>query len=300
MIEANRMVGVTLAEHNTLRVQSQLGVVVRELRRNRGAVIGFVLIVFLVLVAIFAPLIAPYDPIAVNPDDSLAGVSARHLMGADTYGRDVFSRVLYGARISLVIGLLSVGIGAAIGVPVGLIAGWWGGWLRALIMRCTDAMLALPGILLALTIIAVLGPGLVNAMIAVGIASVPTYVRLVWGGVLSAKEQVYVDSARVTGCSATRIMFRHVLPNVVAPTIVVASLGIGTAILSAAGLSFLGLGAQPPTPEWGATVADGRSVLDIAWWVSTFPSLAIMVTVLAINLLGDGLRDALDPRFRGR
>ena len=145
-------------ERDTLRVQSQLGVVVRELRRNRGAVIGLVLIVFLVLVAIFAPLIAPYDPIAVNPDDSLAGVSARHLIGSDTYGRDVFSRVLYGARISLVIGLLSVGIGAAIGVPVGLIAGWWGGWLRALIMRCTDAMLALPGILLALTIIAVLDP----------------------------------------------------------------------------------------------------------------------------------------------
>ena len=167
-------------------------------------------------------------------------------------------------------------------------------------MRITDAMLALPGILLAITIVAALGPGLNNAMIAVGISAVPTYTRLVRGCVLSAKENVYVDAARVIGCSPARIIIRHILPNVAAPIIVMSTLGMGTAILSAASLSFLGLGAQPPTPEWGTIVSEGRDLLEIAWWISTFPSLAIMITVLSVNLMGDGLRDALDPRLRGR
>jgi len=262
--------------------------------------VGLVILLLLVAMAVLAPLLTPYDPIAVVPSDRFIPPTLDHPMGTDKYGRDILSRVVFGARISLVIGFISVGIGAAVGVPLGLVAGWAGGWVNTLIMRCADAMLALPGILLALSIVAALGPSLRNAMIAVGVGTVPTYIRLVQGGVLSAREEVYVGAAKIGGASSARIMFRHVLPNVAAPVIVVSTLGMGTAILSAAGLSFLGLGAQPPTPEWGATVADGRNVLATAWWVSTFPSLAIMVTVLAINLLGDGLRDALDPRLRQR
>lgn len=280
--------------------QNRASLVLRELRRNRGATVGGIALGLLVLLALAAPVIVPRNPIQVVPDDSLEPPSAQHLLGADRYGRDVLSRLIFGTRISLAIGVLSVGIGAAIGVPIGLIAGWMGGAIDTVISRVTDAMLAMPGILLALSIITVLGAGLNNAMIAVGIASVPTYIRLVRGLVLSAKENVYLEAARVMGCSTTRVMFRHVLPNVGASIIVLSSLGMGTAILSAASLSFLGLGAQPPTAEWGAAVSEGRDVLDTAWWVSTFPSLAIMIAVLSINLLGDGLRDALDPRLRGR
>jgi peptide/nickel transport system permease protein len=274
--------------------------VVRNLRRNNGAVAGGVILMLLIVVAIFAPLLAPYDPIEVVPRDSVQPPSRTHWLGADIYGRDILSRILYGARISLTIGLISVGIAATLGVPVGLLAGWYGGWTDTGVMRVTDAMLAFPGLLLALSIIAVLGPGLNNAMIAVGIAAIPTYVRLVRGSVLSARSHVYVDAARVVGCPTRRITFRHILPNVFAPVLVLSSLGVATAILASAGLSFLGLGAQPPTPEWGAMVNEGRDRLASAWWISTFPSLAIMVAVLAINLLGDGLRDALDPRLRRR
>jgi peptide/nickel transport system permease protein len=283
-----------------VRARGQVAMVLRELRRNRGAVVGLVVLLLLVLMAIFAPVAAPYDPVEVEARARFISPSTEHWMGTDKYGRDILSRVVYGARISLVIGFISVGIGIVSGVPLGLVAGWVGGWVNTLIMRLTDAMLALPGLLLALSIVAALGPSLTNAMIAVGVGTVPTYVRLVQSGVLSAREHVYVGAAKVSGCSPARIMFRHILPNVAAPVIVVSTLGMGSAILSASGLSFLGLGAQPPTPEWGATVADGRSFLVSAWWVSTFPSLAIMVTVLAINLCGDGLRDALDPRLRRR
>jgi peptide/nickel transport system permease protein len=282
------------------RPQSPLSIAIYQLRRNRGAIIGAVALSLLVLMAIFAPLIAPYDPIEIRGLDSLKPPSREHWMGTDLYGRDILSRVIFGARISLTIGLISVGIAMSVGVPTGLIAGWYRGWLGGAIMRVVDAMLAMPGMLLALSIIAVLGPGLTNAMIAVGIGAIPTYVRLVHGSVLSARENLYVDAARVVGCGTGRIMFRHILPNVVAPVIVLATLGIATAILSAASLSFLGLGAQPPTPDWGTTVSEGRNYLSSAPWICTFPSLVIMVAVLSINLLGDGLRDALDPRFRGR
>jgi peptide/nickel transport system permease protein len=282
------------------RARGQVGMVVRELRRNRGAMVGLVVLLLLVLMALFAPRIAPYDPIEVEARLRFIEPSRDHWMGTDKYGRDILSRVIHGARISLVVGFISVGIGMLAGVPLGLLAGWAGGWVNTMIMRFTDAMLALPGLLLALSIVAALGPSLTNAMIAVGVGTIPTYVRLVQSSVLSARENVYVGAAQVAGCSPVRIMFRHILPNVAAPVIVVSTLGMGTSILSASGLSFLGLGAQPPTPEWGATVADGRNFLTSAWWVSTFPSLAIMVTVLAINLFGDGLRDALDPRLRRR
>jgi peptide/nickel transport system permease protein len=210
--------------------------------------------------------------------------------------RSRFSRVLVGARISLTVGFVSVGIGLAIGVVLGLIAGFYGRKVDIAVSMFVDTMLAFPGILLAIAIVSVLGPSLRNAMIAVGIGSFPAYARLIRGQVLSAKENEYVEAARIVGATNLQLMFKHVLPNVVAPVIVLSTLRIGTAILTAAGLSFLGLGAQPPTPEWGAMVNDGRNYLRVAWWITTFPGIAIMLTVLAVNQVGDGLRDALDPR----
>jgi peptide/nickel transport system permease protein len=208
----------------------------------------------------------------------------------------VFSRVLYGARISLLVGFISVSIAVVAGTVMGLTSGYYGRWVDTTIMRFVDIMLAFPGILLALALVSILGPSLRNLMIAVGISSVPAYARLVRGSVLSAKENVYVDAARVVGCTDATIMRRHVLPNVVAPVIVLSTLGIAAAILWAAALSFRGLGSQPPTPEWGRMLAEGRNYLREQWWIATFPGLAIMITVLAMNLLGDGLRDVLDPR----
>lgn len=268
--------------------------------RNRGAVIGATVLIFLVLLALFADWIAPYDPLTMVPRDTQQPPSRIHLMGTDLLGRDILSRVIFGTRLSLLIGLASVCIGAVIGTIIGLGAGYYGGWLEAVTMRIMDAMLAFPGILLALSVIVGLGTGIVNVMIAVGVATIPGYARLVRGSVLSAKENVYVEAARVMGCPSTRIMFRHILPNVIAPVIVLSTLQFGVAILSAAGLSFLGLGAQPPTPEWGLMVSMGRTYLGKAWWMSTFPGLAITVAVIAINLMGDGLREALDPRLRSR
>lgn len=268
-----------------------------RLRRNKGAVIGLVVIGLLVLLALIGPRVAPYDERAIAAD-SLAPPSRSTIMGTDVLGRDIFSRVLFGARISLTIGFVSVGIGLSIGVVLGLIAGFYGKKVDIAVSMFVDTMLAFPGILLAIAIVSVLGPSLRNAMIAVGIGSFPAYARLVRGQVLSAKEHEYVEAARIVGATNLQLMFKHVLPNVVAPVIVLSTLRIGTAILTAAGLSFLGLGAQPPTPEWGAMVNDGRNYLRVAWWITTFPGIAIMLTVLAVNQVGDGLRDALDPRSR--
>ncbi|MGH2562106.1 MAG: nickel transporter permease [Thermomicrobiales bacterium] len=270
--------------------------VVARVARNKLAVAGMSVIVLLVVAAVAAPVISPADPEEVAPREALQRPSFDHLFGTDQYGRDNFSRVLYGARISLLVGLVAVSIAVVAGTVVGLVSGYYGRWVDATLMRFIDVMLAFPGILLALALVSILGPSLRNLMIAVGISSVPTYARLVRGSVLSAKENVYVEAARVVGCSDTAIMWRHVLPNVVAPVIVVATLGIGAAILWAAALSFLGLGSQPPTPEWGRMLSEGRNFLREQWWIATFPGLAIMVTVLAMNLLGDGLRDVLDPR----
>jgi peptide/nickel transport system permease protein len=248
--------------------------------------------------ALAAPWLSPRDPIKTAPRDALQPPGSGYVLGSDQLGRDVLSRVLHGARISLVVGLVSVGIAVGLGTPVGLLAGYYGGWLDTVAMRVVDVMLAFPGILLALAIVSVLTPSLPNLMVAVGVAAVPTYARLVRASVLSARENLYVEAARAIGCRDIPLLLRYVLPNVVAPVVVTATLGMGTAILSAATLSFLGLGSQPPQPEWGRMLSEGRDYLREAWWIATFPGTGIMLTVLAMNLLGDGLRDVLDPRLR--
>ncbi len=272
----------------------------RRLWMNPGAIAGAFVLAAMVLLAIFAPLIAPFDPIAQDSTAIRAAPSAQHLFGTDNFGRDVFSRVLYGGRMSLPVGFVAVGITAIAGVALGLIAGYYGRAIDSVIMRGVDIMLAFPGILLAMALVAILGSSLFNLMLAVGIAAIPEYTRVVRGTVLSAREAEYVVAARVTGARDRSIVLRHILPNVLPPVIVLATLGIAGAIILGSTLSFLGLGIKPPTPEWGNMLADGRSMLRHQWWVSLFPGLAIMLTVLAINLLGDGLRDALDPRIRTR
>jgi len=270
----------------------------RRLLRHRGARLGLAILGLLALLAIGAPWLSARDPIRTSPRDALRPPGAAFPLGSDQYGRDVLSRVLHGARISLVVGLVSVSIAIGLGTPLGLVSGYYGGRLDLALMRLVDVMLAFPGILLALAIVSVLRPSLVNLMIAVGIAAVPTYARLVRGSVLAAKEHLYVEAARAVGCRDRSILVRYLLPNVVAPLIVTATLGLGTAILSAAALSFLGLGSQPPEPEWGRMLSEGRDYLREAWWIATFPGIGIMATVLGMNLVGDGLRDVLDPRLR--
>jgi peptide/nickel transport system permease protein len=269
-----------------------------RLRRNPGAVVGAVGLVVLVLIAIFAPALSSHDPLEMIPRERLQPPNPQHWLGTDIFGRDILTRLMYGARISLVVGVISVTISVLIGVSMGLTAGYYGGWIDTLTMRLIDVMLAFPGILLALAIVAIMGPGLLNVMIAVGVAAVPTYARVVRGAVLSTKQNAYVDAALVVGCGHFRVLAFHILPNVLAPIIVIATLRVGSAIITGAALSFLGLGAQPPTPEWGAMLTEGRNYLRAAWWITTFPGLAIMITVLSMNLVGDGLRDALDPRMR--
>jgi peptide/nickel transport system permease protein len=262
--------------------------------------IGATVLVVIVLVAIAAPLIAPYDPLQQQPVLSLHPPSRSHLFGTDNLGRDVFSRVIVGSRQSLLVGLIAISIAATIGTAAGLLTGFYGGWLDLLVQRVIDIQMAFPGLLLAMAIVAVLGPGLRNAMIAVGIALIPSFARMVRGSVLSAKNDVYVEAARAMGSNDLRLMTRHILPNILMPILVLATIGVAWAILIGASLSFLGLGAQPPYPEWGRDLSDGRNFLSIAWWMTTFPGMAIMATILSINLLGDGLREVLDPRLRTR
>ncbi|HCR17522.1 MAG TPA: peptide ABC transporter permease [Candidatus Latescibacteria bacterium] len=268
----------------------------KRLKKNRLAVLGGGLLGFFLLVAVGAPILAPSDPLAQDLYNRLNPPSLSHPFGTDDFGRDLLSRVIYGSRISLRIGTVAVMIALVVGSLVGLVAGYWGGLLDQLLMRAMDLMLAFPSILLAIGIVAVLGPGLENAMLAVGTVAVPQYARLVRASVLTIREQEYVAAARALGAGDFRILFLAVLPNCLAPLIVQSSLGLATAILDAAGLSFLGLGAQPPVPEWGAMLNGGRELILSAPWVLTFPGLAIFLSVMAFNLLGDGLRDALDPR----
>jgi peptide/nickel transport system permease protein len=270
----------------------------RRLLRQRGAVLGLVILAALALMALAAPWLSPRDPIKTSPREALQAPGPRFLLGSDQYGRDVASRAVHGARLSLTVGLISVSIAVGLGTPVGLMSGYYGGRVDGFVMRVVDVLLAFPGILLALAIVSVLSPGLNNVMIAVGLSAVPNYARLVRASVLSAREQLYVEAARALGSRDLSIVSRYILPNVVAPLIVTGTLGLGTAILSAASLSFLGLGSQPPQPEWGRMLSEGRDYLREAWWISTVPGLGIMLTVLAMNLLGDGLRDVLDPRLK--
>jgi len=270
----------------------------RRLGRQRGTVVGLVILAALVALAVGAPWIAPRDPIKTAPREALHPPGERYVFGSDQFGRDVASRVLHGARISLVVGVIAVAIAVGVGAPLGLVSGYYGGRLDAILMRVMDVLLAFPGILLALAIVSVLTPGLTNVMIAVGLSAVPGYARLVRASVLSARENLYVEAARAIGGRDRLILTRYILPNVVAPLIVTATLGLGTAILSAAALSFLGLGSQPPQPEWGRMLSEGRDYLREAWWISTCPGVGIMLTVLAMNLVGDGLRDLLDPRLQ--
>ncbi len=280
------------------RSDSPWRIAIRSLRKNRVAMSGLVVLFIVSLLAIFAPQISPYDPDEVDILHQLMPPSREHILGTDLYGRDILSRIFWGGRVTLVVGLISVAIASSVGILLGLIAGYYGGLPDTLIMRFIDILLSFPRILLALTIVGMLGPGLFNVMLAVGIASITGYARLVRGTVLSAKEEPYVEAAQVVGCPDRRILFRHLLPNVVGPVIVLATLDIAAAILAASGLSFLGMGVQPPTSEWGYMLNEGRDYLRAAPWITFFPGMAIMLSVLSTNLLGDGLRDALDPRLK--
>jgi len=278
--------------------RSLWGDALRRLAANKGALIGVVVFVVILLMAVGAPWLAPFDPVKLNPIDSLQPPSARHWMGTDQFGRDVLSRVIYGSRTSVAMGFVAVAISVTAGSVLGLISGYYLGAADMVVMRLVDVMLAFPGILLALVIIAILGPNLVSAMVAVGISGMPVFIRVVRGSVLTLRETEYIEAARVIGCRNARIIARHILPNALAPIIVLATLGIPSAIISGAALSFLGLGIKPPTPDWGAMLSNGKDFVSSAWWLTTFPGIALLLLVMAINLFGDGLRDALDPRLK--
>jgi len=265
-------------------------------RQNRLAVAGFLFIVLLALLALFAPWLCPHDPLAQNLVERLHGPSAAHWLGTDDLGRDVFSRLLLGTRVSLSVGFVAVGIELVIGVTLGLCAGFFGGKLDTLVMRLVDVMLSIPAIFLILAVLAFLGPNIYNVMVIIGLTAWPGLTRLVRGECLSIREREYIQAARLSGISTARILFVHLLPNVISPILVSATLGVGGAILTESALSFLGLGVQPPAPSWGNILSIGRDYLHMAWWLSLFPTVAILVTVLAFNLLGEGLRDVLDPR----
>ncbi len=272
--------------------------VIGRFSRSRTAVAGLIVLVVMLIGAALAGVILPYNPDTADFNATLHPPTPAHPFGTDQLGRDILTRVAYGGRISLVIGALAVGISGAIGVPLGILSGYYGGFADAMIQRIVDVMLAFPGFLLALTLISILGVGLTNVVISVGIASVPVYVRLVRGVTLSIRQLTYIESARATGLRDRVIMFRHVLPNAAAPVVVQSSLQLGAAILTAAGLGFLGLGVTPPTPEWGTMLGEAVTYLLTSWYIALFPGLAIFVAVMAFNLLGDGLRDALDPRMK--
>jgi peptide/nickel transport system permease protein len=269
---------------------------VRRLARRAGAVFGFAVVVFFILIALLAPWLAPYDPVATSWSAVRAAPSAAHWFGADELGRDVLSRIIWGTRASILAGVVSVSISLALGVPIGMLTGYLGRWVDALISRVTDAMLACPFLILAIALAAFLGPSLTNAMIAIGISATPIFIRLTRAQVLAAKAEDYVEAARALGNPHLRIALRHILPNIVAPLIVQATLAIAAAVSAEASRSFLGLGQQPPAPSWGSMLNTARNYVDQAPWMAVWPGVSIFLLVLSFNLLGDGLRDALDPR----
>ena len=272
----------------------------RRFARIRGAVFGLAVLVLIVVASVFAPLLAPYDPLAQGVGPPLAGPSRAHWAGTDSFGRDIFSRIIFGARIALIVGVVSVVIAMVIGVSLGLTAGYYGGWLDAIVMRVMDGLFAFPIIILAIAMMAIMGFGVTNVIIAVAVGFIAPFARVTRADVLAVKEEPYIEAARLAGVSGPAIIARHVLPNVLAPIIVQAALRVSGAIITEAGLSFLGLGPPPPTPVWGSMIAEGRNFIVMAPHVSTFPGIAILLTVLAFNLLGDGLRDVMDPRARRR
>jgi peptide/nickel transport system permease protein len=294
MNEPVRAIPSITADHSPNR-RRQLA---RRFIRSRNIVVGGIMLTMMISLAFLAPFITTYEPTQQLRRERLQPPDSTHLFGTDNLGRDIFTRVLYGAHVSLAVGIFSVALGAVAGTLLGLVSGYFGRQWDTLVMRLIDVMLAFPGILLALAIIAVLGRDLRNVMIAVGIASIPVYTRVVRGSTLSIKEYDFILAARALGAPSWRIILRHILPNVVAPIIVVTTNGVAGAIIAGAALSFLGLGQQPPDPEWGLMLNEGREYIRVAPWVTTFPGLAIVITVLSINLIGDGLRDIFDPRLR--
>lgn len=285
-------------EDTSRRSRSQWAEVWRRLRRNWMAMFGLAIMILIVFTALFADVIAPYDFREQDLRNVAAPPSREHLLGTDDLGRDILSRIIYGARVSLQVGFVAVGISLIIGGTLGALAGYYGGNIDNFVMRFMDVLLAIPSILLAIAIVSAFGGGLINVMIAVGIATIPVYARIVKASVISIKEQEFIEAARAIGATDLRIILKHIIPNSMAPMIVQGTLGVAIAILSAAGLSFIGLGIEPPTPEWGAMLSSGRHLIRRAPHVATFPGLAIVITIFALNLLGDGLRDALDPRLK--
>lgn len=278
--------------------RSRLRTTIETVVHNRLAVVGLVILAGLVLVALFADLIAPATVNEVDIPNRLSPPSVGNWFGTDDLGRDIFSRVVIASRVSLQVGVISVGLAMGIGVPIGLIAGYYGKQVDSILMRMMDILFSFPAILLAIAILAALGSGITNAMVAIGIVYTPIFARITRGSVLSVKESVFVTAARSLGATDSRIIRTHILPNVLAPIIVQTSLSLAFAILAEAALSFLGLGVQPPDPAWGRMLADGRGFFQDAWWMAVFPGLAILLTVMSFNFLGDGLRDALDPQQR--
>ncbi|HEY7518580.1 MAG TPA: ABC transporter permease [Methylomirabilota bacterium] len=270
----------------------------RRFARNRGAVFGLAVLAVIVLMSVFAPVLAPYDPIAQGVGPPLQRPSIEHWAGTDSFGRDLLSRIIYGARIALIVGVVSVVLAMVIGVTLGLAAGYYGGWLDVVVMRVMDGLFAFPIIILAIAMMAIMGFGVLNVIIAVAVGFIAPFARVTRADVLGVKEEPYVEAARLAGVSSPAIIARHVLPNVMAPIIVQAALRVSGAIITESGLSFLGLGPPPPNPVWGSMIAEGRNFIVMAPHVSTFPGIALMLAIVGLNLLGDGLRDTLDPRLR--
>ena len=283
-----------------VKMKSEAGLldIWNRLRKNHLALFGLVIVVLLVFFAITADFIAPYRYDQQNLMKAFESPSKEHFFGTDEFGRDIFSRIIHGSRISLQVGMIAVGIAVVFGGLLGSVAGYYGGRIDNLIMRAMDILLSIPSILLAIAIAASLGPGLYNMMVAVGISSTPQYARIIRGSVLSLRGQEFVEAAKAVGSSDTRIILKHIIPNCLAPIIVQSTLGVASAILTAAGLSFIGLGIQPPIPEWGAMLSGGREYIRDYAYMTVFPGLAIMITILALNFLGDGLRDVLDPKLK--
>lgn len=284
----------------TNKKRSQWAEVWRRLKKNKMAMFGLAILTVLVLSALFADVLADYDNVVIKQHlkDRLQGPSLKHWLGTDEFGRDMLARMIHGSRVSLQVGILAIGLAIVSGGALGAVSGYYGGKLDNFIMRIMDIFLAVPSILLAIAIVAALGPSLINLMLAISVSYIPTFARIVRASVLTIRDQEFIEAAKAIGASDARIIFRHIIPNSLAPVIVQGTLGVAGAILSTAGLSFIGMGIQPPAPEWGAMLAGGRQYLRYAWHVTTFPGLTIMITILALNLLGDGLRDALDPRLK--